>query len=61
MSTALSRDKLYEQLFTLINTYPNKDHSNYTEVSKYNDPVLQNIALSLAENFKNSIVRYNFD
>ncbi|SBT74562.1 hypothetical protein POWCR01_000230000 [Plasmodium ovale] len=52
MSTPLRKEQFYEKCFILNNSCVQKHHAGYTDVSKCNDPVLQNIDLSLSENYK---------
>ncbi|SBT85139.1 PIR protein [Plasmodium ovale] len=52
MSTAaFSKENTYEKLFSYDIKFPNKESADYTNVSKTNDVVLQNVALLLTENF----------
>lgn len=51
-STApFSKENTYEKLFSYDIKFPNKESADYTNVSKTNDVVLQNVALLLTENF----------
>lgn len=50
-TAAFSKENTYEKLFSYDIKFPNKESADYTNVSKTNDVVLQNVALLLTENF----------
>ncbi|SBS90657.1 PIR Superfamily Protein [Plasmodium ovale curtisi] len=51
--TPLSKEQIYEKLFTLDVNFSNEHYADFANVSKSSDPVLQNIALLLTEHFTN--------